>query len=105
MFLYVFKQTFRKVYGYITGEFLGLRMRSFQGIIFMWAQAYRETFKSALEYLKVAVMWTWYAVTIKQKYSRSPIYNRSKWVKLPISLAILKTFVCIQKENRGKRIK
>ena len=34
MFLYVCKQTFGKLYGYITQEFLGLRMRNFQGIIF-----------------------------------------------------------------------
>ena len=47
MFLHVCKQTFRKFYGYITREFLGLRMRNFQGIIFIWTQAYREIFKSA----------------------------------------------------------
>ena len=51
MFLYVFKQTFRKVYGYITREFLGLRIRNFQGIIFLWTRTYREIFKSALVYL------------------------------------------------------
>ena len=33
LFLYVFKQTFRKLYGYIIREYQGLRMRSFQGII------------------------------------------------------------------------
>ena len=32
MFLYVSKQTFRKLYGYITRELLGLRIRNFQGI-------------------------------------------------------------------------
>ena len=31
----VCKQTFRKLDGYIIREFLGLRMRNFQGIIFM----------------------------------------------------------------------
>ena len=29
------KQTFRKLYGYKTREFLGLRMQNFQGIIFI----------------------------------------------------------------------
>ena len=48
MFLNVCKQTFRKLYGYITREFFGLRMRSFQGI---WTQTYSEIFKSALVYL------------------------------------------------------
>ena len=28
-------------------EFFGLRMRNFQGIVFMWTQIYREIFKSA----------------------------------------------------------
>ena len=28
--MYVCKQTFRKLYGYITREFLGLRMQKFQ---------------------------------------------------------------------------
>ena len=32
MFLYVSKQTFRKLYGYITRELLGLSIRNFQGI-------------------------------------------------------------------------
>ena len=36
----------------ITREFLGLRMRNFQGIAFIWTQAYREIFKSALVYLQ-----------------------------------------------------
>ena len=48
MFLYVCKQTFRKLYGYITREFLGIRMRNFQGIIFVWTRTHREIFKSAL---------------------------------------------------------
>ena len=30
-------------------------MRNFQGIIFVWAQTYRETFKPALVYLEVCV--------------------------------------------------
>ena len=34
LFLYVRKQTFRKLYGYITRELLGLRMRNFQDITF-----------------------------------------------------------------------
>ena len=52
MFLYVCKQTFRKLYEYITREFLGLRMLNFQGIIFMWTRTYSEIFKSAWVYLK-----------------------------------------------------
>ena len=35
----------------ITREFLGLRMRNFQGSVFIWIQTYREIFKSALVYL------------------------------------------------------
>ena len=35
----------------ITGEFLGLRMRNFPGIVFIRTQTYREIFKSALVYL------------------------------------------------------
>ena len=34
-----------------TREFLGLRSRNFQGVIFLWTQTYREIFKSALLYL------------------------------------------------------
>ena len=37
----------------ITGEFVGLRMRTFLGIVFMWTQTYRDNFKSALVYLYV----------------------------------------------------
>ena len=51
MFLYVCKQTFPKLYGYITREFLGLRMQSFQDSIFIWTRTDREIFKSALVYL------------------------------------------------------
>ena len=35
LFLYVCKQIFRKRYGWITPEFLGLRMRSIRGTIFI----------------------------------------------------------------------
>ena len=35
----------------ITPEFLGLRIRNIQGIIFIWTQTYRGIFKSALVYL------------------------------------------------------
>ena len=35
LFLHVCKQTLRNLYGYITREFQGLRMRNFQGIIFI----------------------------------------------------------------------
>ena len=54
MFLYVCKETFCKFYGYITREFLGLRILIFQGIIFIWTRTYREIFKSALVYLKIS---------------------------------------------------
>ena len=45
--------TFLKIYkfhGQITWEFLGLKMRNFQGI-FIWIQTYTEILKSALAYL------------------------------------------------------
>ena len=35
LFLYACKQVLRKIYGYITEEFLGLRMRNFQDSIFI----------------------------------------------------------------------
>ena len=35
----------------MTQEFLGLKMRNFQGIIFIWTRTYGEIFKSALVYL------------------------------------------------------
>ena len=38
LFLYVCKQTFRKLYGLITQEFLGLRIRNFQGVIFIFIE-------------------------------------------------------------------
>ena len=34
-----------------TREFLALRMRNFQGIVFIRTQTYREIFESALVYL------------------------------------------------------
>ena len=40
-----------KLHGRITQEFLGLRMRNFQGIVFIWTQTYGGIFKSALMYL------------------------------------------------------
>ena len=40
-----------KLHGQIIREFLGLRMRNFQGIAFIWTQTYREICKSALVYL------------------------------------------------------
>ena len=42
-----------KLHGEITREFLGLRKRNFQGIVFTRTQIYREIFKSALVYLKL----------------------------------------------------
>ena len=47
LFLYVSKQILCKMYGYITQEFLGLRMRKY----FYMNKTYREIFKSALVYL------------------------------------------------------
>ena len=53
MFLYVCKQTFCKIYRYITRQFLGIRMRNFQRTIFAWTWRYREIFKSALCTIKL----------------------------------------------------
>ena len=50
MFLYVCKQTFGRLYGYITREWLELRIRNFQGIIFIWRPTYREIFRPASVY-------------------------------------------------------
>ena len=44
------KQEKYELYGKITREHLGLRMRNFQGVIFIWIRANREIFKSALVY-------------------------------------------------------
>ena len=35
----------------LTWELLELRMRNFEGIVFIWTQTYSEIFKSALVYL------------------------------------------------------
>ena len=48
LFLYVCKQVFRKCYGWITLEFLGLKMRNIQGTAFIWTETYRKIYKSAL---------------------------------------------------------
>ena len=40
-----------KLYGQVTREFLGLRIRNFPGIVSVWTQPYRDIFKSALVYL------------------------------------------------------
>ena len=40
-----------KLHGQITREFLRLRMWSFQCIVFIQTQIYRDIFKSALVYL------------------------------------------------------
>ena len=40
-----------KLYGWITPEFVGLRMPNFQDIIFTWLQTYGEILKSTLVYL------------------------------------------------------
>ena len=45
------KQEKYKLYGKITRELLGLRMRNFQRVIFIWIRTNREIFKSALVYL------------------------------------------------------
>ena len=49
---------FKKFTNYeeITREFLGLRMRNFQGIVFLWTQTFRETLESALVYFKCCLM-------------------------------------------------
>ena len=52
MFLYVCKQTFGKLYRCMTREFLELKMRNFQGIIFIWTRTHWEIFESALLHLK-----------------------------------------------------
>ena len=44
------KQEKYKLFGKITRELLGLRMRNFHGVIFMWIRTNREIFKSALVY-------------------------------------------------------
>ena len=43
-------------YEQITREFLGLRMRNFQGIVFLRTQTFRETLESALVYSKCCLM-------------------------------------------------
>ena len=45
-----FKEQY-KVYGWITQEFLGLRVKNFQDIILKWIRTCREIFKFALVYL------------------------------------------------------
>ena len=40
-----------KIHGQLNQKLLGLGMRNFQGIDFVWTQTYREIFKSALVYL------------------------------------------------------
>ena len=49
MFLHVCKQTFCKLSRCITRQFLGLWMRNFLGIIFIWTRTYRDIFKSAFK--------------------------------------------------------
>ena len=39
-------------FGWITPDFLRLKMRYFQGIIFRWINAYKEIFKSAFQTFK-----------------------------------------------------
>ena len=46
----LFKEIY-KIPGEMTQEFLGLRMRNFQGIVFTRARRYTEISKSALVYL------------------------------------------------------
>ena len=45
------KSLFTKLNGQITRQFLGLRIRNLQGIVFTWTQTHWEIFKSALVYL------------------------------------------------------
>ena len=80
MFPYVCKQTFRKLYGYITRKFLGLRMRNFQGIILTWRRIYREIFKSALVYLwwNFNLMGYFINVSLIQTYQVSLFRQKSR---------------------------
>ena len=43
--------------GQITQESLGLKIRNFQGIVFVWTQTYRQIFKSVLVYLYVNALY------------------------------------------------
>ena len=51
LFMYICKQTFRNLYGWITREFLALRRRNFQDFILISIRIHIEIFKSALAYL------------------------------------------------------
>ena len=39
------------LFAYFIREFFELRMRNFQGIIFIWTQTYRDILKSVLEHI------------------------------------------------------
>ena len=67
MFLYVCKQTFCKLYKYITREFLGLRMRDFQIIIFIGTQTLSGDFQICI------------SVPLKIKQSNSEIMQSTQW--------------------------
>ena len=54
-----------QIHGWISQKFLGLRMRHFQDIVFIWTQTYMEIFKSALVYL--------YVLLIKKLYLKNNI--------------------------------
>ena len=84
MFRYNCKQTFCKLYGLIVWGFIGLRMWSFPGIIFIWTQTYREVFKSELSavkgtafncYLQIYKIYV-YRILMKNRVSLAkPIYS------------------------------
>ena len=40
-----------KLHGWVTREFLGIRIQNFHGIIFIWIQTYGDIFKSAWVYI------------------------------------------------------
>ena len=79
MFLYVCKQTFCKFYGLITREFLGLKIWSFQGIIFIWTRTYSEVFKSALVSFKFVHIKTFGGVLVKSKFSKQWMCYLQAW--------------------------
>ena len=74
MFLYVYEQTFRKLYGRMTQKLLGLRMENFQQIVFIWIRKYRKIFKSALVYTLLGLF-----PNIEQK--RTPLDDNIVWCK------------------------
>ena len=89
--MHVCKQTFCKLYGQFTWEFLGFRIRNFQGIIFIWTQTYREIFKSELVYFKMYENnWTTFIPTKIEyiEYTRFVQLNKSTTLKFCPNLTL-----------------